>query len=620
MAKKGVTNAKPRRAILLVPQDAYRVGRDKQILKIVVTVLWLVLAAGATAVAVMSNDDCLVCHADNTLAITNAAGRRISLFVDEFKFAESVHRTNSCVSCHTDITSGHPDDNQPVSVVDCTRCHQQQGESYGASVHGLARKTGHEDAARCADCHGSHDIQPPTSPTSPLYFVTQAKTCGRCHAQEAKDWAISVHGKAIAGGDRDAPTCTDCHSEHKIEALKDGSPLEISGVCSRCHNSVYLDQKYNLPADRVKTYLQSYHGLAAQNGSTVVANCASCHGYHLILPSSDPNSSINTNNLVATCGTCHPGADKMFVSGRIHSDLAANPEGHDLAGKINWWVRRIYLALIFVVVGAMFVHNALLFHKKVAAHLRAGGRPVVRMGLSHRWQHAVLALSFITLAVSGFALKFPDSGLAQMLGSSEPVRRWIHRIAGIVLLLTGLYHLIHILATKEGRRLVKDLFPVKKDLADLQCMARFLVGLSDEKPKVGRFGYAEKMEYWAVLWGTVIMGVTGLMIWFKLDVTRFLPRWIVDVALTIHYYEAVLACLAIVVWHFYHVIFDPDIYPLNTACWSGRVSEEWQKHEHPLDEQELLPPPTDSDAVNPAKSAEKPTPPPVSPDTPAVKK
>jgi formate dehydrogenase gamma subunit len=256
----------------------------------------------------------------------------------------------------------------------------------------------------------------------------------------------------------------------------------------------------------------------------------------------------------------------------------------------------------------MFVHNVLLFHKKVAAHLRAGGRPVLRMSLSQRWQHAVLALSFITLAVTGFALKFPDSGLAKMLGSSEPVRRWIHRIAGIVLLLTGLYHLIHVLTTKEGRRLLRDLFPVKKDLADLRAAVRYLAGLSDEKPKIGRFGYAEKIEYWAVLWGTIIMGVTGLMIWFKLDVTAFLPRWIVDVALTIHYYEAVLACLAIVVWHFYHVIFDPDVYPLNTACWNGRVSEEWQKHEHPLDEQTL--PLTKADS-NPSQagSAEKPTPP-----------
>ena len=93
------------------------------------------------------------------------------------------------------------------------------------------------------------------------------------------------------------------------------------------------------------------------------------------------------------------------------------------------------------------------------------------------------------------------------------------------------------------------------------------------------------MEYWAVLWGTIIMGVTGLMIWFKLDVTRFLPRWAVDVALTIHYYEAVLACLAIVVWHFYHVIFDPDIYPLNMACWDGRVSKQWHDEEHSMDVQ-----------------------------------
>ena len=586
----------------------------KRAAKIALTGLWLVLAVGATAASAMSDDDCLICHADNTLTTTNAAGRAISLFVDKAKLAASVHATNGCVTCHTDITSAHPDDNRPVAPVNCARCHGEQGESYGASVHGLARKAGHEDAATCVDCHGSHDILPPTSPESPLHFVRQAQTCGRCHVQEARDVAASVHGKAMATGKRDAPTCTDCHSEHKIEALKDGSPLEISDVCSRCHASVYLDQKYDLPADRVKTYLESYHGLAAQNGSTVVANCASCHGYHKILPSSDPDSSINTNNLVVTCGRCHPGADKMFVSGKIHLDLAATSEVRDLAGKINWWVRRIYLALIFGVVGAMFVHNALLFHKKVAAHLRAGGRPVLRMSLSQRWQHAVLALSFITLAVTGFALKFPDSGLARMLGSSEPVRRWIHRIAGIVLLLTGLYHLIHILTTKEGRQLVKDLLPVKKDLADLRCAVRYLAGLSDEKPKISRFGYAEKMEYWAVLWGTIIMGATGLMIWFKLDVTRFLPRWIVDVALTIHYYEAVLACLAIVVWHFYHVIFDPDIYPLNTACWNGRVSEEWQKHEHPLDEQSL---PLTSAHPNPthAESAEKPTKPPTSATT-----
>jgi cytochrome b subunit of formate dehydrogenase len=152
-----------------------------------------------------------------------------------------------------------------------------------------------------------------------------------------------------------------------------------------------------------------------------------------------------------------------------------------------------------------------------------------------------------------------------------------------VLLLVGVWHFIYLLSSKEGRQLIKDLFPVQKDLTDVWAQIRYLAGWTNEKPKIGRFGYAEKMEYWAVIWGTLIMGASGLMIWFKLDVTRFLPRWVVDVALTIHYYEAVLACLAIVVWHFYHVIFDPDIYPLNWACWNGKVSKHWQAEEHPLD-------------------------------------
>jgi hypothetical protein len=112
---------------------------------------------------------------------------------------------------------------------------------------------------------------------------------------------------------------------------------------------------------------------------------------------------------------------------------------------------------------------------------------------------------------------------------------------------------------------------------------RYLAGLSSGKPKFARFGYAEKMEYWAVVWGTIIMGGAGLAIWLKMDVTRFLPRWAVDVAITVHYYEAILACLAILVWHFYHVIFDPDVYPFNWACWNGKVSRHWHEEEHPLD-------------------------------------
>jgi formate dehydrogenase gamma subunit len=333
----------------------------------------------------------------------------------------------------------------------------------------------------------------------------------------------------------------------------------------------------------VKTFFESYHGLAAQYGSTLAANCASCHGFHKILPSADPASTIHKNHLTQTCGKCHPGASEKFAQSRIHVDITTARAEGTLGLKINWWVRRVYLLLIVAVIGAMLVHNVLIFVKKVRARYRGSVLTIVRMTFSQRIQHMILGVSFIVLALSGFALRFPDSWLAKSLGSSEPIRRWLHRIAGLVLLAVGAYHVIYLLATRDGRNLAKDLLPNTKDVKDVVTNARYLTGLSRLKAQFARFGYAEKMEYWAVVWGTIIMGVTGLMIWFKMDVTNYFPRWLVDVALTIHYYEAILACLAIVVWHFYHVIFDPDVYPINWACWNGRVSAHWQEEEHPLD-------------------------------------
>jgi formate dehydrogenase gamma subunit len=536
----------------------------------------------------VKDSECLDCHGDNTLVKTNAFGKAVSLFVDVAKFKLSAHRTNACISCHTDLTAKHPDDNKPMTMVNCALCHARQTESFKASVHGLALQSGHDDAANCRDCHDSHEMVSADSPTSPIYFSRQAETCGACHDQEAREWQASVHGKAVMAGSHDAPTCTGCHDEHKIRSLKSSSAMAISeDVCSRCHASERLNTKFNLPADRVKTFFASYHGLAAQYGSTVAANCASCHGYHKILPSADTNSTINKINLVTTCGQCHPGANQEFSQGKIHVAPDGQADGTDFGSRLNNWTRRIYLALIFVTIGAMLAHNGILFIKKTAARLRRTERSVVRMTASQRWQHLILATSFIALAVTGFALKFPDSWLAKVLGPSEPFRRWSHRVAGIVMLAIGLYHLIYLLATRDGRKLLTDLFPVKKDLADVWQAVRYLGGFTKDKPKIGRFGYAEKLEYWAVVWGTIIMGVTGLAIWLKIDVTQFFPRWVVTVATTIHYYEAVLACLAIVVWHFYHVIFDPEVYPLNTACLDGRISEEFQAHEHPLDPVDL---------------------------------
>jgi formate dehydrogenase gamma subunit len=563
------------------------------------------LAAALTAQPI-PDKDCLECHSDKDLAKTNATGQITVLFVDAAKLAASVHRTNLCSSCHADLKTTHPDDNVAAAPVACSVCHTNQSESFGASAHGVALKAGKEGAATCKDCHGTHEILPPTAPTSPLHWSKLAATCGECHPDAARDVQASVHGRAVAKGSREAATCTDCHSEHRIEGLKQDTPLQLAGqVCGKCHASERLNTKYRLPTDRVKTFFESYHGLAAQYGSTRAANCASCHGVHRILPSSDPNSSIHPAHLVETCGKCHPGASAKFALGKIHLNGESD---RDTGAVVNRWVRRAYIALIVAVVGVLGLHNFLAWLKQALAAYRSQARSVVRMDRAQRLQHLVLLVSFLVLAWSGFALKYPESWLAWSLGADENIRRWTHRLAGVVLLGVGLCHLVYIWVSAEGRRLFRDLYPGRQDWRDVVANARYLLGRQPVRARFGRFGYPEKLEYWAVLWGTCIMGVTGLMIWLKIGVTQWLPRWVIDVAVTVHYYEAILACLAILVWHFYHVMFDPEVYPLNWAWWDGKVSAHWQQQEHPLEAAPDSAPPAEAKPVAGAPSG-SPVPP-----------
>jgi formate dehydrogenase gamma subunit len=317
-----------------------------------------------------------------------------------------------------------------------------------------------------------------------------------------------------------------------------------------------------------------------RGGATNAANCASCHGYHKVLPSTDPESSIHRKHLVETCGKCHPGAGENFAFGTIHVTDASNGK---TGAVINHWVRIAYLVLIFGVIGAMLLHNLMSWLRALRDWYHKRGVKVVRMNLHQRMQHFVLVVTFVVLALSGFALKYPESWLGWLFGGDEAVRRWVHRVAGVIMLGGGVWHIIYVIFTRDGRRLVRDFLPGVQDVRDVFANLLYFVGKNPHRPRFGRFGYAEKLEYWAVVWGTVIMGLTGLMIWLKIDVTRFFPRWIIDVAITIHFYEAILACLAIIVWHFYHVLFAPGTYPMNFAWWDGRVSKKWLEEEHPLD-------------------------------------
>jgi cytochrome b subunit of formate dehydrogenase len=405
-----------------------------------------------------------------------------------------------------------------------------------------------------------------------------------------QEFTASIHGQAIARGDWQAPVCTDCHGIHSIKSHIDPTSSVAAQAlarttCARCHEGVRLSQELGVPGTRATTYMASYHGLASKLGSTVVANCASCHGVHNILPPSDPNSTVSRQNLVKTCGQCHPGVTEKFALSKVHIDA---PLSADIGSVAVRWVRRFYMWMITLVIGGMLLHNFIIWRKKAIQYRKSQNRVVTRMTSNQRWQHLTLLASFFLLVITGFALKYPDSWFAELLHMNERVRGITHRIAAVVLMGAGTYHLMYAIFTRDGRRLLKDFLPIPKDVRDVRNVILYYFGFSAEKPEFMRFNYAEKAEYWALVWGMVVMASTGIMLWAKVSVGHFLPRWSLDVATAVHFYEAVLATLAIVVWHFYQIFLDPDTYPMNWAWWDGKMSLDHYAEEHGLDTPTLL--------------------------------
>jgi cytochrome b subunit of formate dehydrogenase len=543
---------------------------------------------------------CATCHADQQAAYDR------SYHAKAIKAGDA--KAATCVDCHGGphelLPAGDPKSRVSHAnlAATCGSCHGQKfvmeasGHSaqpylsYQQSVHGRAVAAGSEKAAVCTDCHGAHEILQASDPKSSIFKFNVPQTCAKCHNDVKQEFMQSIHGQAVARGNGQAPVCTDCHGIHSIKAhLDPASSVSAENLarttCARCHEGVRLADEFGVEGSRATTYLASYHGLASKLGSKVVANCASCHGVHNILPSTDARSKINRANLVETCGQCHPGVTEKFALGKVHVNAPLSADAGSVAVR---WIRKFYLGMIFAVIGAMLLHNLIIWRKKALIRREAHHRTIVRMTKPQRWQHVTLFTSFFVLVLTGFALKFPDSWFAAMLAMNESVRGWTHRIAGVVLIGVGVYHILYIAFTRDGRRLVADFLPEPKDATDVWRVMRYYLGLGNEKPAFRRFTYAEKAEYWALVWGLLVMAATGIMLWAKVSFGNLLPRWWLDVATAVHFYEAVLATLAIVVWHFYQVFLDPDVYPMNWAWWDGKMSFDHYNDEHGLDGETLL--------------------------------
>jgi formate dehydrogenase gamma subunit len=389
-----------------------------------------------------------------------------------------------------------------------------------------------------------------------------------------------------ARGETDSPVCTHCHGEHRIIShLDPNSPVSPTKVaeatCTPCHESASLNEKYGIPAGQLASLVDSYHGLKSTAGDVTVANCASCHGAHRILPHTDETSSIHSNNLQATCGECHPGISVELAQAKIHELGAMHVKG--------WpdFFATVYMSVIALTVGGMLLYISLDFRRQVKNTLV--GQQVRRMTRWEVGQHSLLLIAFLILVATGFALRFSDSWWSVLLFGREggfPLRNLIHRISAVVLVLLSVAHLFYLRGVR-GREFVRQIIPSLEDLTQFRQMISYNLGRSIERPRFGRFSFGEKFEYWAVVWGMIIMSVTGTLLWFDDYVVKILPKVVLDVMRVIHYYEAWLATLSILIWHLYSTVFNPKVYPMNPSWLTGKMPVEQYRHEHPGESEEI---------------------------------
>ena len=227
----------------------------------------------------------------------------------------------------------------------------------------------------------------------------------------------------------------------------------------------------------------------------------------------------------------------------------------------------------------------------------------VRLTLHERIQHHLVWTTFVTLAITGFMVEFPESILNLFGSYRQPVFYWrglLHRIAAVIMIVNILYQIWYILLTRAGRNYLFDMIPALQDAKDFLQNMLYYLRLKEEKPLFDRFNYKEKLEYWTGWIGNIIITVTGFFLWFP----QYFPKFIFDLSILLHTMEAILASCAIMVWHFYEVHLKPGKFPMSTIWLDGLIPEHELEEEHPLEYQRIK----QAEGIDPALSHDMPAP------------
>lgn len=523
----------------------------------------LILQTGEQATEIQAQ--CLGCHASPSMVYVDPARGGHSVSVAEATVAApwNAHADLACTECHTDVHS-----------------------EATAESHGVSEETGSEHTP----------LETAVMERKGAWSLAAIKACGDCHDEAFEAWTQSAHAEGLIdqttaeGSDNPAPTCVECHGAHEIRMVADpGSPVtthNIPALCMGCHASQRI----------VGTFQTSVHGqkysLTGKDREVGVAVCSTCHSYHEVRAAGDPESQLHLSRRAEVCGQCHRGANEKFALSFSHDDPEENPVVHA--------VHIIHVLLTGLIAGSMLVFMGSEAFRIVRCFIWR--RPLLPPTtaspdrLYRRWtwavriQHVILVTAFTLLSVSGIPLMFPGARTAQftirLLGGVDEAAL-IHRVGAVLLIIVAIIHAIWVFIwILRGKRWSPILFNFQ-DAKDSVAMLKYSWGISKERPRMGRYAPPEKFEYLAAAGGTVVMTLTGLLMWFPELSARFVGGAGVQLAQIMHGHEGVLAVVVILIIHVCWVHFMPGFWPMSMVWLTGRIRRDAMEEYHAAELEEI---------------------------------
>lgn len=594
----------------------------------------LTLLLGLSSFLLVAKDfddkQCLDCHGVKGFASPlgkTGSGPKRSLDVNHSAMQESVHGEVKCTDCHTDIEKV-PHKRESLAKVDCITCHQnleekrlkqvakRKANSTGRIKHGADKQLDivvstiqyknsihanqdNKDNATCYSCHTAHYVYLSSDPRSLSYRENSPDMCGACHEKALKEYNQSVH---VIGIKRpwlgDSATCTDCHTSHEIiESKVLAAHRMITKNCGDCHKK------------EIASYMSTTHGQLAWLGKDKVARCVDCHAGHKTHKKDDPASMINKTNRLKTCQECHKDANEVILLYRPHgntSEFDKYPYMY-ITGKLM-------IAIVIIVLLFFYSHSMLWFYREYKSRVvkwytdksrsipyrvkpdkKHSDQHIQRFKWYWRANHWVLALSVMVLTLTGMSVLYADTewsmSVTQALGGPA-VFGLIHRLVGLLFLVSIFGHAMVVINKLVERKSFDwfgpdSLLPRMKDWHDMKAQINWFFG-KGEQPKFDRWTYWEKFDYWAVYWGAIIIGTSGIILWASPTLMNHLPGWAFNVASIAHGVEAFLAVTTLFVVHFFNNHFRPAKFPLDTVMFSGSWDLEEFKEERPLEYERLV--------------------------------